>query len=279
MKKYWIKKVLFLTILLCSCRIDHGLEPISSKITGSVHFTGELPRYTDQVRVAAVSSFPPKSINELQFSDALTFFQGNTITKNPVEWELYLPPGRYEVVAVVWKEVKHPWNLSDIIGLYGGSFVGDLLIPTYLPVTIDGPNSVVENIDIEANLNRVNRDTLIQGTITFLGKWPENTGVVGIGAFSEIPQKNNISDYFFKNLALDYSVPIFVKSYDYRLRVRSKDVLKYIAVLWIDNNFDLSTITDIGFYADPSDPLTPKTVTVSEDELINIDITVDFSEL
>jgi len=141
------------------------------------------PFITDEVRVAVVPKFPPRTINELLFSDII-WANRDTLPADPRPWEIYLPPGSYDIVAVIWKANNQSWNISDIIGVYGGTLIGDQLIPPFpfRPIVVE-ENSVIDTLHIVANLDRVNRDTLIQGRVQFLGPWPPNTGVVGIGAF------------------------------------------------------------------------------------------------
>jgi len=255
------------------CDVDHGLEPIRSKIAGKIFFVGTAPWTTDEVRVAVIKEFPPRSLQEMLFSDMLNFRQ------DTVPWEIYLPPGTYGTIVVVWKENNMSWNISDVIGLWGGTFIGDLLIPTMQSVIVPDESSVIDTIDILANLNRVNRDAKITGRITFTGTWPVNTGIVGIGAFIDMPSQGNFIDYYFKNVALDYSVPPFVSSYDYLLRVRSTDTLKYVSVLWIDSDFDLTSIIDIGYYRDPADTSQPGQFVVPKDSTrTGVDIHVKFPE-
>jgi len=276
-----ISKILFLSFcLLFSCTIDHGLEPIRSKIGGTVQFVGtQNPFITDEVRVAVVPKFPPRTINELLFSDII-WANRDTLPADPRPWEIYLPPGSYDIVAVIWKANNQSWNISDIIGVYGGTFIGDQLIPPFpfRPIVVPEKNSVIDTLHIVANLDRVNRDTLIQGRVQFLGPWPSNTGVVGIGAFSEVPQKGNLLDYFFKNVALDYSIPPFVSSYLYRLRIRSTQHIRYVAVLWMNNAFDLNSMREIGFYQNPSDSTQPGEIQPKTGPYQAIDITVHFSK-
>jgi hypothetical protein len=264
--------LIFLHIM--NCRIDHGLEPIYSKIGGNIFFTGEEPPKTEEVRVAVAKDFPPKRINQLLFSDRIPHWQDTAY------YEIYLPEGTYDVIAVIWKEKYGSWNISDIVGVYGGSFSGDLLFPTFKSVTIPHKDAVLDTIDIQANLNRVNRDAKIEGTVTFVGPWPQNTGTIAVGGFIEIPEKGNLIDYYFKSVYIDYSIPPFVEREDYLLRVHYTDTLKYISVLWIDDAFDLSSLRDIGFYKDPQDTTQPGMVTFTEDSTrTGIDITVDFSEM
>ncbi len=278
--------VLFAAIVWSSlfsfrCHIDHGLQPIHSKIGGRIQWTGSrVPLDSDEIRVAVIRTFPPRNIQELLFSDMLPFRdRDTTLIQTPVPWEIYVPPGRYDMVAVIWKENNESWNISDVVGIYGGLFLGDMLVPTFKPVTVPSFDSIVDTIDIRANLNRVNRDARISGTVAFRGKWPDNTGIVGIGAFLDIPRKGDMVDYYLKNAALDYGIPAFVETFDYQLRVRSADTIRYITVIWINASYDLTSLREIGFYADPSDPARPGTVTVARGETrMNVNISVDFAK-
>jgi hypothetical protein len=266
-------------LLFLTCNIDHGLEPIRSKIGGKVFFTGDKnPDLTDEVRVAVIKQFPPRDIKELLFSDIILHNQ-DRMPIAPRPWEIYMAPGSYEIVAVIWKANNESWNISDIIGIYGGAFLGDQLIPPFpfKPIVIPESGAVIDTIDIEANLNRVNRDATIEGTITFAGPWPANTGVVAIGAFIDIPKQGDVFDYLLKNVALDYSVPIHGDRAEFQLRVRSTEILRYVAVMWIADSYDFNTIKDIGSYRDPEDPAKPGVVTPKSGKTQGIDITVDFT--
>ncbi len=238
-------------------------------------YTGDAPRRTDEIRLAAAYNFPPKDINELLFSEQIPYDQ------DTVDYELYLPQGEYEVIALIWKEKNRSWNISDLIGVYGGSFIGDQLVPTYQPITIPNKQTVLKGIDIQANLNRVNRNAAIEGEILFEGDWPKDTGAIGIGAFTGIPEQGNVIDYFFKSIDINYSIPTFVTRTAYQLRVHATDTLKYLAVLWIDKEYDLGALQDIGFYRDSLDPSSPGVVVIPENlnRIENIDILVDFSKM
>ena len=266
-------------LITVACEVDHGLEPIRSRIGGVVRFKGDAnPTNTDEVRVAVIKQFPPRDITELMFSDII--FGNQDKPPVTVPWQISLPPGSYEIVAVIWKAHNQSWNISDIIGMYGGVFIGDQLIPPFpfIPIVLSGSSSVIDTINIDANLNRVNRNATIEGAVTFVGQWPANTGVIGIGAFNEIPQKGNVFDYLVKNIALDYSLPIRVEQAEYRLRVRSTENIRYVAVMWIADSYDFMSIQDIGSYRDPNDPSKPGTVDASSSRAVGIDITVDFTQ-
>jgi hypothetical protein len=74
-KAFWIIGVSAVFLVGMRCKIDHGLEPVTSKIGGTIHFVGAVPDHTDEVRVAIVKDFPPQSINELLFSDMIPYRQ------------------------------------------------------------------------------------------------------------------------------------------------------------------------------------------------------------
>jgi len=49
-------------------------------------------------------------------------------------------------------------NISDIIGMYGGMFIGDQLIPRFRSRRSSSRSRlVIDTINVDANLNRVNR--------------------------------------------------------------------------------------------------------------------------
>lgn len=270
--KYGLFLLLFTLILMIQkCSIDHGLKPIHSRISGRVLFRGEAPAATDQVRVGAAASFPPSQMNEILFSDPVDF------RRDSAEYELYLPPGDYEVVAVIWKEHNQPWNISDIIGLYGGFFLDDVFIPSFLTVSLEDGDSQLDDIHIPADLNRVNRDARIRGSVTFSGTWPKNSGMVAVAAFSKRPAPGDFVDYYFSSLYIDYSIPPFSTEGFYQCRVRGNEPVAYIAVLWIDDGFHLDQIRDLGFYEDPMEPGKPGAVTPPAGGLLeNIDIQISF---
>jgi len=273
--------IVSISLLVFRCQIDHGLQPIRSKIGGRIQWTGtRVPLDSDEIRVAVVKNFPPRNIQELLFSDMVPFRdRDTTLIRTPVPWEIYLPPGRYDMVAVIWKGNNESWNISDVVGIYGGLFLGDMLVPTFKPVTVPSFDSTIDTLDIQANLNRVNRDAKISGTVTFQGKWPDNTGIVGVGAFVEVPRKGDLIDYYLKNAALVYGIPPFVEKFEYQLRIRSADTIRYVAVTWINASYDLTSIHEIGFFSDPSDPARPGTVTVARGETRqDVNIAVDFTK-
>jgi len=79
-----------------------------------------------------------------------------------------------------------------------------------------------------------------------------------------------------KNIALDYSIPIFQEQAEYRLRVRSTENIGYVAVMWIADSYDFMSIQDIGSYRDPADASNP-VPWMRFGRAVGINITVDFT--
>lgn len=254
---------------LTTCEIDHGLLPINSMIGGKLIITGEAPDGTDELRVGVIRTLPPASLTEILFSNQLPFDQ------DTVEYEVFVPPGAYDAVAVIWKEQGQSYNISNIVGVYNGG-LGALFIP--VPVTVPNENATLNTININVDLERVNRDAEITGTVHFQGEWPPSTGLIAVGAFKKIPEPGNFLDYYFESIYIDYDLTPFTDASDYRLRVTGDSTVPYIAALWIDDTYDLGSIRDIGFYADPQNPGQPKAVVAPKDGILeNLDFTVDFS--
>ena len=253
------------------CHIDHGLKPVESGIKGRVIFRGEFPTTTDQVRIAVARNFPPSQINQLLFSDPIDF------RADTAQYELFVPQGTYEVVGVMWKEHNQSWNISDLIGVYGGLYIDDVYVPAYNPVSLPSSHSYPDSIDILADFSRVNRDAKIQGTVIFEGDWPSNSGLVAVAAFTAIPEVGNFTDYYFKSIYIDYSIQPYASQGPFQLRVSSQIPIPYIAVLWIDDEFNLGSALDVGFYEDPEHPGEPGSMTLSPNSIVTgIQITVRF---
>ena len=62
--------------------------------------------------------------------------------------------------------------------------------------------------------------------------------------------------------------------------VRGENEIKYIAVLWVKNTYNLSSMRDVGHYTDPQDSTRAGSITVPLNSIVNsIDITVDYNQL
>lgn len=255
--------------LINNCTIDHGLSPLQGRIKGKIFFlnrTSEVLNKTDQIRVAVAKSFPPTEFTELITTGPLPKWEGDTI-----HYELVVPFGTYNILGIVWKGKSAPWNLSDVIGYYREGL--DLLPAT---IEVSEENPIVEPIDLFADFRLVVREALVTGTIFYEGAWPEETEIIGIGAFTEIPNPNNIFSLLNVSSA-KIGIPIFVPSYQYTLPVGA-GTYKYIGLFWKAKNTPFTDIRYLGFYSDPGDHQIPGTVTVTKGDTIrDIDMHVDFT--
>lgn len=250
------------------CSIDHGLDPDLGSIKGQIFFSNRSDKVlqeTDEVRVAVAKSFPPSEFTELITSNPIDISTGDT-----VDFELIVPFGTYEILGVVWKKKLEQWNLSDVLGYYQTGF--DLL-PTPLVVTKE--KAVVDSVNLFADFQLVIREASIRGVVHYQGEWPENTEIMGLGAFVNPPDPTNP----FSLLAVSSAkigTPIFVSSFVYTLPV-SAGSYGYIGLFWKATNTPFTEIEYLGFYADPDSAQKPGTVDIEVGETIQgIDIFIDF---
>lgn len=152
-----------LSLALVACEVDKGLGPLTSGISGTITFHGTWPENTEQILVVASTDFPPKGISQLDVGEPLP------IGVDSAHYTIFLPPGLYRAVAVVWKEKGHEWNVNNIIGVY---FVGsDSLSPGQVEVP---QRTVVKGINMGANFKRARPhfESSINGALHIHGSWP-----------------------------------------------------------------------------------------------------------
>ena len=189
--------------------------------------------------------------------------------------EIKVSPTSYQLVVLLWKQKNRDLNLTGILGIYtgkdGASFSGTVEVSKEIPI--------VENINIYANWEKVNKDGFISGDINYEGRWPEDTSILLLAIYNVKPNPENEGTYFsFENF--DYTQQLKVNSSSYRLAVRSS-VYNYIVLYWVGEDISkLSDLVEIGFYENPSKPGETGTVEVSTgEEAENIDIHVDFNKI
>jgi len=266
-----------LLLMLFSCEIDHGLEPIRTRITGKVIFdkppTGS---NISEIRVVAAKTFPPVNLTtDIILSDKLDL-QQDTLSNGTVEtpFEIVAPSGIYPAVGVLWREAGQSWELTNILGLYtqGLDF-------SPIEITLDEENPVVDDIVINAITSFTKRTAFIEGTITTKGTWPADTDLLALAVFPIVPNPANSLD-FIQLQAFDITIPIFRDTpFSFRTRVPA-DTYPFISVFWKGKSGGLLDIRAVGFYSCGSDSTLPGTITVPENTTISgIDITIDLDSL
>ncbi len=265
--------------LLIYCHIDQGLEPMPGKFEVEVSFLGEAPEHTEGIYLVVMPQFPPQAINQLYHSpNSLPLDQDTVIT------EMYLPYGDYNAYCLWWYSKKSESNLADILALPVSAVFEDgefVIEPVGFSITKENP-VVYENLT--ADWDKVRRNAIIEGTITFNGDFPANTYATAIGAYVGEPTKP------IHYLTLLKTIDIGVgpdsrhynannRTYKYTLPIRS-GVVRYLAVFWMPEQAALTDFYPVGIYIDPENPDEFGELDIAENETITgIDIQVDWSRI
>ena len=248
-------------LLICHC--DHGIGPVPGILGIDVIFINEdIPEETEGVYLFVAPVFPPHAINEL-------FLSPNSIPldHDRVYTEIDLPYGHYEAIGLWWYSTETNSNLADVFTLK--------LDNEFLPYEFDlTPEAPYHRTTLPANLNRVDRDASIEGTIYFNGPFPPNTLVTTIAAYIQKPVEK--PEYLIYLKSMDFSID--ENPYHYQLPVSSKGTIKYLVVFWLSDRSGLDDFRTIGYYEDPDNPGQPGAIRLQENQIITgIDIDADWS--
>ena len=250
-------------IVLFSCKSEHGVAPLPANLGVDVIFLNEqIPENTEGVYLFVAPEFPPHAINEL-------FLSPNSLPlgNDTVHTEMVLPYGHYEAVGLWWFNKETESNLADVFTLK----IDQNFLPYEFDVSEENPR---HDIELYANLNRVDRDATIEGTITFNGPFPENTLITAIAAYVRKPDKK--VEYLVYLKSMDYSVDS--NPFHYKLPVRSNSSVTYLAVFWLSERSGLDDFKTLGFYEDPNNPGQPGVVKLKKNGTVTgYDIQADWS--
>jgi hypothetical protein len=257
-----MKKLSFCLIiilpLLCfiKCDIDKGLAPLQNGIQGTITFVGEWPENTEQVLVLASTDFPPQGITQLDMGEPLP------IGEDSSQYSIFLPPGTYRAVGVVWKEKNYEWNVNNIIGLYFEG--GASLSPGVVEVPKD---SLVTDINIVADFKRARShfESSIGGTLTFEGQWPEGAdNLFVVASLTPLIPLPTLMDLYISS-----SLPVGLDSVDYEISL-PPDTYIFLAVILLEKNKPIDASAINGLLMGPF--IVPDNTSKIED----IDIPVEF---
>ncbi|HDQ45287.1 MAG TPA: hypothetical protein ENN17_07315 [bacterium] len=251
-------------LILPVCDIDHGIAPLPGKLSVQVFFLNkEVPEQTQGVYLFVAPVFPPHAINELFLSPNSIPLDNDTVMA-----EIVLPYGHYEAVGLWWYSTLTESNLADVFTLKLG--------PDFLPYQFDiTPEKPHHEIELFANLDRVNRESSLEGTITFNGPFPPNTLATAVAAFQHVPQRD--VEYYVWLESIDFSVDS--NPFHFRLPVRSRRRIRYIAVFWLGEKMGLHELRMLGFYENPDVPGTPgEFLPRTGETLTGVDIQADWAK-
>jgi len=262
--------------LFLSCEFDQGLGPSKTKISGKVFFidAASRPSNVEEVRVIAVANLPPAGFGDVYSSNAIRF------DLDTASYQLSVPVGNYPAVGVLWKARDRDWAFNNLMGIYGFNPPVDFALK---PVQLTESQPVLDNVNVYALWAFTQFDATIAGRITFAGAWPEDTEILLLGSFADIPDLNNIAN----SLGLLGGIPLPItkpgtgnKELDYTTSVRNGSY-KFIGAFWKrkgDN--DPKHIRCIGFYPDPINSSRPGGLEIASNGTASgVDFVVNFSTL
>ncbi len=226
-KKVILQIFSFLFITLLTCQMDHGLEPIRSGISGTIHYLGDWPKNTAEVRIVAATKFPPNGIDDLIIGDVLPIGGDST------EYNFYVDPGAY-YLGLVWREYDSAWGIQSIFGIY--FMPGEPFTPGL--ISVPDASTIVTGKDIVADFAKARKvsDSQISGIVYFSGTWPKDIEEVRVIASLEFPP-TSLLDLSFSN-----GLPAYVDSASYYIPVAPGTykaigaVIKQIDKPWSVNN-------------------------------------------
>ena len=247
--------------LIFACQMDHGLEPIRSGISGTIHYIGEMPQNTAEVRIVAATKFPPTDVNDLIIGDVLPLGGDSTV------YNFYLEPGNY-YLALVWREHDSAWGIQSIFGIY---FVpGEPFTPG--EINVPDASTLVTKKDIEADFSKAKKvsESQIAGTVRFTGTWPDGVEDVRVIASLEFPP-TSLLDLSFSN-----GIPAYVDSASYYLPV-APGIYKAVGVVIKKENEPWSVNNIVGLLFKENSFVLQEVVVPTEDSQVQgIDINVAF---
>lgn len=276
-------------LLSTSCEYDHGIDPIRTRIKGSIIFAGATPGNVREARLVVVKNLPPENLTtDVIFSDPLPFKRNNTSgVDDTVHYELVVEQGVYPIAGVLWRPSDKSWDIANIIGLYLKLNLQNLSVDT--KVDVQAPLGA-DSIDVYANWDLARRDAEIAGSIDFKGQWREDTDLFVIGCYSSIPR--NSLEFLTGLLSGSAAFQLVfqraaVDSLPYRIQVNSqagagtdRGLYKFIALFWKGKVTSLSDIRAIGMYRCDGDSTLPRfAATFPDSTTSNIDFSADFSTL
>lgn len=268
----------FLTLLLAAvvfqaCEFDTGLGLSPSKISGRVLFlsTDFRPSNVDEVRVVAAANFPPASIADVFFSEAIRF------DKDTADYEIILPFGTYPAVAVLWKPRGQDWALESLLGFYGFK---PPLEANLKAVSLTEAQPIASRIDMPALWSFAQFDARVEGDLTFVGNWPTDTEMVVMGGFNEVPDLENFGLSALAVLGgINFTLPKNVASYHYELAVRN-GTYKFVGLFWKGRGIPWDKIRCLGFYHAANNPTQPGGFELERNgRVTGIDFSADFNTL
>ena len=162
-KYFWgLPTITIAWITVTSCYEGHGLDPTDrSGIRGTIHFEGQWPDSTKEVRLAVLKSYP----EGLSDPGEIFIFVLNNLVKFSDPIPLYVPEYKYEVeldpdlygwILVAWfpETETYIMDVKELGAYYKSGVVEELPTPVLVP-----SGEMVDGIDIIADFANVYNET------------------------------------------------------------------------------------------------------------------------
>lgn len=275
----WLRAVLALALL--GCGSDHGVEPVRTKVTGDIIFTGPTPpAYVAEVVVVLVKKLPPENLlSEVIYSPPLVFDRSKPAGRDDtLRYELFADPGVYAAAGVLWRKSGQSWDIANILGVH--------LDPTKIfelkQVVVREDQPVADSVNVLANWDFASRDAIITGKITYADPWPANSQAVAVAAVGVIPPGGPafLPSVLGNLKGLNFTLGLFKPEEQYRLAVNAGEI-KFLTLFWYGKGQFLD-IRAVGLYhcGETNGQFIPKPVKAVNDSVVtNIDFEVRFSTL
>ena len=126
-----------------ACEIDHGLEPIRSGFSGTIHYRNAWPEGISDVRLVTtkvsfdelLTSISKGDITQLMFSEPLPTYVDS------MEYTFWTKPATYTAVVLAGKKANESWSEKSILAVYP-----NILAPQ--PVVVADGRTVVGDINL-----------------------------------------------------------------------------------------------------------------------------------
>lgn len=266
-----------------SCSYDHGVDPILSRLKGTVIFEGGLPSYNDirEVRIVVAKKVPPENFTtDVIFSDPLPFSRAaSRVADDTVRYEIAVDAGVYAITGILYRRQGRGWNIASLLGIYGIDLNRQEFNPRVIAV---GQDAIVDHVDLRAYWELARQEATVEGEIKFKGRWREDTDFFLLGFFDylpppgapAIPQAFQFILQRSPRASYSYSAPVSVDQ-----QSQSRDY-KFVALFWKGKTTRLDSIRAIGFYHCAKDSALPQPVKVSAlGTAKNIDFAANFDKL
>ncbi|MBN1349583.1 hypothetical protein JXJ21_09250 [candidate division KSB1 bacterium] len=129
--------------VVLACKIDHGLEPINSGFSGTIHYHNAWPDSLNEVRLVTTmisfeelfASISKGDVTKLLFSEPLPTYVDSC------QYTFWTKPATYSVVMLAGKRSSEKWSEKSILSIYP-----NIIAPR--SVVIPDKETVVEHIDL-----------------------------------------------------------------------------------------------------------------------------------